>query len=296
MGEPNLAATIPQPELAVTMANLASLSSLGKDRAGRQAQWAAALGDLKLADWLSSIVPTHIYLGSEFCEHLLPTPNALRNGIKKVLERNCRASLLTPIAAPKDLRALGELLPILPDGSEVIASDWGTAYFIRTHFPGLRLVAGRILCRMIKDPRLDAAKSDVAGRFDPRPLRSMLSRLGFARMEIDVPLSDAYATISNLPMPASVHVPFACVAKGRMCRIGSTAITGSERFGVGRRCKKECLSASTRLERPGKIHEREVYEVGNSIISRHSNEMFNIVMDAAKEGLITRLVVPGGAL
>ncbi|MNN44967.1 hypothetical protein D3C81_1592780 [compost metagenome] len=209
---------------------------------------------------------------------------------------NLRIALLTPIASPQVIRNLGDLLPSLPDGSEVIVNDWGVAYFVKERFPALRLVAGRILCRMLKDPRLGRTNLIAQCDFDPGSLRTMFTRLGVYRMEIDVPLAVNSNTFSTLPMYTSVHVPFSCVAKGRMCRIGSLALQGTERFAVGGKCRKECLKVSSRLERPSTGDTFNMYQLGNSIISRHSREMLGLVMAAVEQGQISRLVVPGEAI
>ncbi|MCV2218688.1 hypothetical protein [Thauera sp. Sel9] len=279
-------------ELAVSMVNPMSLSE-ADDSATRYAWWRNALGDHELASWLANFTPTHLYVGSEFCEHLLPGLRTWEKAIAHAQTVQCRVSLLTPIASPQLIRDLGKLLPSLTDGSEVIVNDWGTAHFIHERFPALHLIAGRLLCRMMKDPRLDLAAQTAAFRFDPRPLRAIFARLGIRRMEIDVPLSSDVDTFFTLPLPAGVHVPFACVAKGRMCRIGSSSIRGPERFAVGRKCRKECLKVSAQLERPGFRDTRDVYQIGNSIISKHSATMFEVVRNAIERGFISRIVVPG---
>lgn len=282
-------------ELAVSMVNPMSLAKVGNPST-RHAYWQAALGDTELASWLANFTPTHLYVGSEFCEHLLPGLRAWEKAIAHAQAVHCCVCLLTPIASPQLIRDLGELLPSLPDGSEVIVNDWGAAHFVRERFPALHLIAGRLLCRMMKDPRLGQASQAVTFRFDPRPLRAMFARLSIRRMEIDVPLSTDAGTFSTLPLPTGVHVPFACVAKGRMCRVGSSSIRGSERFAVGRKCRKECLKVSAQLERPGFRDTREVYQVGNSIISKHSATMLDAVRSAVEQGFISRIVVPGEAI
>lgn len=288
-----------QPEFAVSVVNPASLSVIGPDKSSRFAHWLATLDDPDLAEWLSNFVPTHFYIGSEFCEQLMPEVQTLRRAVRHALDLNCRTSLVTPIASPQVIRALGDLLPSLPEDWEVVVNDWGVAHFIKHRFPALRLIAGRILCRMIKDPRVGQA--GLAGlvskcNFDSRPLRAMFTRLGFCQMEIDVPMFADSNTFSALPMPTSVHVPFSCVSKGRMCRIGSIAIRGPERFAVGRKCKRECLKVSARLERPGTGDGLSVYQMGNSIFSKHSREMLDAVRTAVERSLINRLVVPGEAM
>lgn len=285
-----------RPEFAVSLVNPALLFEIGVGKSTRYGYWLAALDDPDLANWLSDFIPTHLYVGSEFCEHLLPSKQVLRKAIGHARNANCRISLLTPIASPQVIRNLAELLPCLPDGSEVIVNDWGVGYFVKKHFAKLSVVAGRILCRMVKDPRLDRAESSARFRFDPRPLTPIFRRLGIIQMEIDVPIAADGSTFSSLPMRTSVHVPFACVAKGRMCRIGSISNCGSERFAVGRRCKKECLKVSAELQRPGASADPRTYQLGNTIISRHSKEMFEAVKAAVEQGLVSRIVVPGEAI
>ncbi|MCL2656991.1 MAG: hypothetical protein FWD62_06115 [Betaproteobacteria bacterium] len=276
-----------RPELAVA---LVSPGSFGTSRA----DWLATLGDPDLAAWLSEFTPTHLYLGSEFCEHLLLTAPKLKKAIEQAREMDCRVALLTPIASPQVIRNLAKLLPCLPDGSEVIVNDWGVGYFVKQHFAKLGPVGGRLLCRMMKDPRLPAGAS-TAFSFDPRRSAAMFKRLGMGRMEMDVPIFADEGTFASLPMPTSVHVPFSCVAKGRMCKVGSTGIHGPERFAVGRACKKECLKVSAELQRPAGVGQ-QTYQLGNTMLSRHSKEMFEIVKAAVAQGFISRIIVPGEAL
>ncbi len=285
-----------RPEFAVSFVNPVSSFEIGADKPSRYGYWLATLDDSDLAEWLSNFIPTHLYIGSEFCEHLLPRRQMLRRAIDCARDLNCRVSLLTPIASPQVIRNLAELLPCLPAGSEVIVNDWGVGYFVKNHFAKLGLVAGRILCRMIKDPRLGQAGLTTSFSFDPRPLAAIFKRLGIGRMEIDVPLSVDSSTFSSLPMRTSVHVPFSSVAKGRMCRMGSSAIRGPERFAVGRMCKRECLKVSAELNRPGASADPPTYQLGNTIISRHSKEMFGMVRAAVEQGFVSRLVVPGEAI
>ena len=58
----------------------------------------------------------------------------------------------------------------------------------------------------------------------------MLRRLNVARLEMDLPLFAGDETFSGAPLPLDVHLPFAFVAKGRMCRTAGLARSGPERF------------------------------------------------------------------
>jgi hypothetical protein len=148
---------------------------------------------------------------------------------------------------------------------------------------------------MIKDPRLhgrDWANQCGHGA-DSARFHAMLQRLGLHRIEMDVPIFAESGVFSGMPMPASVHLPFSYVAKGRMCRPGSMAVVGPERFAVGRNCRKECLGLSARITRPGTADRLDTYQIGNTLFARHSREMQAAVACAVAAGHIERLVVPG---
>jgi hypothetical protein len=285
------------PELAVTTVRAVDLAWTAAPSAERARHWQRVHDDVDLAAWLAPLVPTHLYFGSEFCEHLLPSPRALRDALRQADAHGLRFALLTPVASPEVLERLEELLPLLADGMEVVVNDWGVARLVATRFPALGAVAGRVLCRMTKDPRLDA---DWAGRcahaLAAPTLHALFARLGIRRLELDMPLFPDTGALDGLPLPAGVHLPYVYVAKGRMCRAGALATSGPERFAVGRRCQKECLRFSAAAVRPGREDACAAVQLGNTLFSRHSESMAQILRQAAGRGQISRLVVAGEPL
>lgn len=291
---PTMTAT---PELALSMATLTGLDWVSESPSARAAQWATLLQDTSLADWLATFEPTHLYFGSEFCEHLLPSPKTVATALELAHEQGLRFVLLTPIASPQVLRDLAVLLPQLPPSAQIVVNDWGVAQFVSDKAPHLSRVAGRILCRMIKDPRLGSSEwaHQCSHVLDSPHMRAILERLGMQHIELDVPLFAESGDFARLPMRKSVHLPYAFVAKGRMCRPGSLSIVGPERFAVGRKCHKECLSFSATTVRPGTSDHWDTIHVGNTIFSRHSPTMIDAVIDATRVGAVQRLIVPGEA-
>ncbi|HRP97983.1 MAG TPA: hypothetical protein PL143_17220 [Rhodocyclaceae bacterium] len=283
------------PELAVSIVTPAALGWLRNSPATRATRWEALVQDASIARWLATFEPTHLYFGSEFCEHLLPSPSVLASVLDLADEHALRFVLLTPIASPQVLRNLAALLPQLPPSAQIVVNDWGVAQFVAEQAPQLTRLAGRILCRMIKDPRLGSADwaHQCSHALDSPHLRTILDRLGLHHIELDVPLFAQPGDFSRLPMRKSVHLPYAFVAKGRMCRPGSLSITGPERFAVGRKCHKECLSFSATTVRPRASDQWDTIHAGNTIFSRHSPSMVDAVIDATAAGAVQRLVVPG---
>jgi len=286
-------------ELAVSFVRPRHLDWLDAAPDRRRAQWTRLLGDEDVAAWLAPLAPTHLYLGSELCEHLLPEPEMLATARTLAADRGLALALLTPIASPAVIRALDDvLLPQLPDGSEVIVNDWGVARLIDERFPGLTAVAGRLMARMVKDPRLpgtDWAPHCRHGLRSPG-LGALLERLRIRRLELDVPLHATVEDFAGLPLPAGVHLPYFVVAKGRLCRVGSTGLKGSERFAPGRRCKRECLHLSATMTRPAGTDRCETLQLGNALLARHSAPMFAALAGAVAAGHVTRLVVQGEPL
>ncbi|HEY0941780.1 MAG TPA: hypothetical protein VGE08_16890 [Steroidobacter sp.] len=281
-------------ELAITALRPRDLEWTAETRDRRASRWRKILGDSPLADWLAGFSPTHLYVGSELCEELLPSRRTVRTAIDCATGRGLQIALLTPISSPGAIRQLADLLPLLPDGTEVIVNDWGVAYFAREHFPALVLVAGRLLCKMIRDPRLPGTEwaPHCAHSLDSEHLQRTFRLAGFRRLEIDVPPFATAESFSRLPLPAGVHVPFAVVAKGRMCRIGSMSRQGPERFAPGRRCRKECLHVSATMTRPAAVDSYRTVQLGNTIMSQHSRGMLDAVATAVADGRITRLIAP----
>lgn len=284
-------------ELAVTATHAVDLAWAAGGPAERERHWLRIHGDAALAAWLAGLQPTHLHFGSEFCEHLLPAERVLREALRRVEEAGLRFVLLTPVASPDVLARLHGLLPMLPAGTEVVANDWGVAHELHTRFPALLPVAGRVLCRMTKDPRLHPGWAGRCGHGLAAPtMCALFERLGILRLELDMPVLADDGALEGLPLPAGVHLPCVYVAKGRMCRAGGLSMKGPERFAVGRRCRKECLRLAAEASRPGRDDACRTTQLGNTLFSRHSDAMAQALRRAADAGRIARLVVAGEPL
>lgn len=284
-----------QPQLAISLTRPSLLDWASHDTHDRRLGWSRLLGDDDLSAWVASLPPTHLYFGSEFCEHLLPGKRTLHNGLELAREHRLHFALLTPVSSPQVMRDLQQLLPLLPPATEVIVNDWGVARLLRDSFPELKPAAGRILCRMIKDPRLGSPEwaSQCNHATGSQHFQAILARLGLTRLEIDVPMFASADTFTSAALPMAVHLPYAYVAKGRSCRPGSMSIKGPERFAPGRKCKKECLTLTATTTRPDQNDRWPTRHTGNAIYSRHTPEMLAAVRTASERNLITRLIVPG---
>lgn len=69
------------PEFAITASHPRDLEWTGETHDRRASRWQGILRDSALADWVAAFSPTHLYLGSELCEQLLPSRGTAQAGI-----------------------------------------------------------------------------------------------------------------------------------------------------------------------------------------------------------------------
>lgn len=240
--------------------------------------------------------PRRLHLGSEFCETLLPSPAQLNAAIAAAVRRGLDVSLVTPMMSDHGLAALARLLRLLPPGSEVTANDWGTLALLRRDHPELEAVAGRLLCKMVKDPRLPSAEW---ARLYPHgvhswPFRALLARLGVRRIELDAPPFAAAEDFRSDSLRVAVHAPYGYSVKGRACKIGSLHQPDDRKFMTGHRCRKECLAWSASLSRSQSgSADLDTVQRGNAVFYRHSADIVEAVRAAAARGWIDRVVLAG---
>jgi hypothetical protein len=256
---------------------------------------AAFLDAAELAELApAGLTPSHLYFGSEFCEHLFPEPGVLARAVDVAGKFGLTPVLATPVANDALVARVLDAAARLPADAEILVNDWGVASALRAAQPRRRLVAGRQLAKMIKDPRLPSAAwtKPYASSYGAAGFRRVLARLGIARIELDVP---PFATPDTYAVPelgVSVWAPFAYVAKGRVCKIGSLRRPPEKKFAPGASCHRECLGILEADEAPSAAGVRS-YGRGNSLYYRHSAAMTDTVRAALAAGHIDRLVFSG---
>ncbi len=294
---PQVSLALTDPAMLVRLLDLGCKPSLGRclKRLGWSDTPLAAFG----AEPGAELSVERVHLGNEFCERLLPTPAQLRSAQQHAGQMAVEVSLLTPLLTDSGIKRLRPLLDTLPDGAEVIVNDWGTLRLVRTQYATLKPLLGRLLYKMIKDPRLPSAQwtqlHPHSGR--SQPFHRLLARFGVDHIEMDLPPFTQAEQFQVGELGLSVHLPYGYVVKGRMCRIGSLGQDDSGKFIAGHACRKECLDYVTRLERPqqaaGQAQDLVGFQRGNTQFYRYSQSMEARVVEALKQGLIKRLVFAG---
>ena len=90
----------------------------------------------------------------------------------------------------------------------------------------------------------------------------------------------------------SVWAPFAYVAKGRICKIGSLQRERADKFSPAGFCHRECLAVLEAGAEPS-VSGIVSYGRGNTIYYRHDAVMAQALGSALAAGLVSRLVLSG---
>lgn len=275
---------------------LAALAAHMENAAPTREALLGFLDDPELAELLpADLRLSHLYFGSEYCEHLFPDDAALAAAVRLAERLGLRLTLATPIACDALVARLAEAAPQLPAGSEVVVNDWGVAAWLRANAPQLVAVAGRQLSKMIKDPRLPGAKwmKVYPSNYEAAGHAALLGRLGIARIELDVPPFATPQAFAVDGLGVTVWAPYAYIAKGRICKVGSLRQPLAEKFAPGRPCHRECLGL---LEAEPENHAPRgaglrTYSRGTTMFYRHDAAMRATVQEAVARRFVSRLVL-----
>jgi hypothetical protein len=241
----------------------------------------AALAETLLRH-LPGAAPTRVYVGNETCERLLPTPRAIRAWVASAREGRLALSLVLPPLSRDGLAKAEGVVRALEgvEDSEVVANDWGTVHRLRSLFPGVAIVLGRLTHKMLRDPRLAdrfdsplapmSARSALCRSGELAPgFRALMERYGIGRREIDPflqPLEED--EWEGRGERLSVHLPYQFVTMGRGCLPAAIHQEGKGKFVAGGPCRTECAKYSVefRLPVPGGGGEgRRLLALGNAL-------------------------------
>ncbi len=237
---------------------------------------------------------TRLQFGSEFCEHLLPSPAQLRKMLTLAEAHGIAFSLVTPICSDRSIKRLSKLLALLPPRAEVVTNDWGVLRLLHAEFPALVPVAGRLICKQVKDPRLPSAQwtalypHGVHGA----PFVALLKRFGVGRVEMDIAPFAAAEELHSPQLRVSAHAPWGFAVKSRACRIGSLHLADEDKFAIAGKCRRECLDYVAPMTREGR-DELPTVQRGNALFYRHNEAMTAALNAAVGAGYVDRMIVAG---
>lgn len=185
------------------------------------------LTDPKKLSAASGVKASLIYLGSEFCQNLLPTPAQFG---KALALPGKRLVLATPLLTEPGLAAVERLLRAYPARGgklELVANDLGLLRLVSKKYRGrVAPVIGRVLAGILK-----VSPDDFIKRF--------LAEHGIARLEAD--RAETVERYSGFPgLAFTFHAPYAYAGLTRFCPW--------EKRWTGEKCRFSCLRGPKKLQ------------------------------------------------
>ena len=244
---------------------------------------------------------TRVAYGTEFCEHLLPSADALR----AVVAGGRPLTFLTPYVSDQGIAQLRRLLPLL-DKSEVVFNDWGVLRLLRTEFPQLTPVQGRLLNKSLRDPRVTTIYAETSVQAPESALRvlqrsnldnttylALLDRYGVQSVEMDNLPQGTDLGFGARGMHVSVYLPFGFISTSRICMAAGLHYRAPEKFQPGAACRHECQTHQleyTYTNSPFSNRDQKFLLKGNTYFYRHSQTTLESLAADASLGRVARLI------
>lgn len=220
--------------------------------------------------------PGLLYFGNEFCEKLIPDGDALSRALSYAKENGLIFVFVTPYCTDSGIEKLKGLLPLLPDGTEVVFNDWGILGHIRER--GLVPVLGRLLVSIKRDVRIDPSDGKNLEYFRTCNLESLafqdfLIENGISRVELDN-VTQGYRFRPPKGIRISLHYPFVYVTTSRKCVSARCAKVSSPNLASYSECDFECTKYGFGAEL--KTGRRPLILKGNSIFYENDDVGKNV--------------------
>ncbi len=200
-----------------------------------------------------------VYFGNEFCERLLPGPEALAGIRQEIADRGLDFTLVTPYVTEAGLQRTERLLATLPARTEVVFNDWGVLRIIRQNFPDLQLVQGRLLIKLKRGPRiahfLDKLPPDALLHLRSTNLgvpayQQFLEKHTINRVELDNPIQGLDLEGVPADLKLSLYIPFSYVSTTRFCLVANCDIPEKKGMIGVFPCHQECQKYTFYLNNP----------------------------------------------
>jgi len=218
-----------------------------------------------------------LYFGNDFCEHLIPSADEMKQVLSVVRSHGHSLTLVTPPCTDQGISVLDSLFPLLPSRTEVVFNDWGV--WDRLQRYDLQAVLGRLLVTVKRDPRLGCLRENPNVRLhqicnlDSTAFQKFLIQNSIRRVELDN-IEQGYSARISSEISVSLHAPMVYVSNSRKCVSARLLTEQSHNLKRYSDCFHECTRSEFEASLPDAP--RELILKGNSIFYRYEATERNI--------------------
>lgn len=170
---------------------------------------------------------SRVYVGNEFCTHLLPDDEILSAIIEKAFKEGYKITVVLPYTREDMIEKCHKTLCVLDEISrkkgeklEVVVNDWGSIDFIKNSGFYLVPILGRLLNKRKKDPRIKGTfklekyyNQLSSNNLNSERFAKFLKDMGVTRYEFE-----SHGVMNEIPDGKhSMHFPFYQMNTGQYC-------------------------------------------------------------------------------
>jgi hypothetical protein len=294
---------------------------------GQALEWLAESADLEKGplaaiweageDQFGTINFTRLYFGQEFCEKALPTLKELTKAIETAEQKGMEFTLVTPYVTEEGLSEvkvlLEHLVKLMPQ-AEVVVNDWGVLEILNQNYPSLTPVLGRLLNKVIRDPRMLAyhkkaqfkisqeksledfcqsyRRSNLAGE----PMQALLASYKVTRIEMDLPPQGLDEQLKIWGYDSSLYLPYGVITTGRICLLHSWGVEEKQKFkpfvgACDRKCRYYWLDMADPSGQVPKSKDWTIVQKGNTVFYRENKDFIRKGLAKAAQLGINRVII-----
>lgn len=256
---------------------------------------------------------TRMYFGQEFCEKALPTPKEIQQALTLAKKKEMKFTLVTPYVTEEGLdkvKGLLETLVELEPHGEVVVNDWGVLQIIRESYPSLTPVLGRLLNKVLRDPRIMVYTKKSQSKQSPNnvlesyrrsslaseSMAALLKEYQVRRIELDHPPQGLDERLQEQGYDLSLYLPYGVITTGRICFIHSWELDEKEKFktflgGCDRKCRFYWMEMSDPGQQVPKSKDWSIVQKGNTVFYRGKGEFLRQGLESGVRAGVSRVVV-----
>ena len=248
-----------------------------------------------------------LYFGQEFCERAMP---GIRE-IKEALDRSKgkEFTLVTPYVTEKGLSKLVNIFNSLvkfKPSCEVVVNDWGVLHLIKQKYPSLKPILGRLLNKMLRDPRF---KADSPGKISNTKFKHfqtcslagahmkdiLKNKYAVEMIEIDNLPQGIDSNIANWGYKVAMYIPYGYVTTGRICFFQSWGLGEKDKFRTSNDlCQHLCRGQYLRLNNIKDLISTnsnwDLIQKGNTVFYKQKAAFLAIGLEYAQNLGINRII------
>ncbi|CAA7600316.1 Hypothetical protein DEACI_0969 [Acididesulfobacillus acetoxydans] len=249
---------------------------------------------------------SRLYFGQEFCEKALPAAGELEEVLAAAHAAGLAFTLVTPYVTETALARSEELLERLvrlAPRAEVVVNDWGLLYLLSRKFPTLVPVLGRLMNKILRDPRLSGyrlGKGEVSTPFQMSYLagpamQTLLEEFKVRRIELDYPPQGLDPHLPDWGYRSSLYVPLAVITTGRICLMNAWGMEKEEKFKTSRQaCDRKCRFYWLEMSDPSgqvrKSRDWRIVQKGNTVFYLQREDFLAKGLEEAARTGVNRIV------